>query len=155
MTEAPVAAADLPAQPALDRFDAKKIYDGDILFHGRDFQVIDAVEGISDEGIKATLKGTLDAGGQSEPWKTDPAAMDGGLQLALLWSQKVLGGASLPMAVGSLNSYASAPKKGQLQATLSGQKTSRDRAVSNIVFTDEDGAVVAELRGVETILRPN
>ena len=55
------------------------------------------------------------------------------------------------MAVGAMHAYTDAPGTGPLTATLRGSVKGRDRAVSDIVFTDTEGAVVAELRGVETI----
>ena len=130
------------------------IYDGHVLFHGTDFQVIQELDGVSQQGIQATLSGTRDIGWGEEPWHTDPAALDGGLQLALLWSKEALGGASLPMSVRSVHAYTDGPPTGPLRATLTGQVQGKDRALSDVVFTDASGDVVAELRGVETILRP-
>jgi hypothetical protein len=126
------------------------VYDGHLLFHGRDFQVIRSLDGVSKEGIAATVTGTPWKG----DWATDPAAMDGGLQLALLWTRHVLGGASLPMAVGSYHRYGVQPAPGPLHAVLRGQVMGREKALSDVVFTDSQGNVVAELRGVQTILRP-
>jgi hypothetical protein len=126
-----------------------------VLFHGRTFQVIEDLEGVSDDGIAARLTSTADAGWTSEDWQTDPAALDGGLQLALLWSARVLGGASLPMGVGSFLTYADGPTNGPLRAVLKGTKRGRDKTVADITFTDESGAVVHELKGVEAILRPD
>jgi hypothetical protein len=143
-----------PATLSLEPWSGE-IYDGDVLFHGSDFQVIRELQGIADDGIAATLNGTTKAGWTGEPWHTDPAALDGGLQLALLWSRHALGGAALPMSVGSLKTYTDGPPDGPFTATLKGEVKGRDRAVSDIVFTDQDGTVVAELTGVETILRPN
>ena len=34
-----------------------------------------------------------------EPWRTDPAAVDGAIQLAVIWAREVIGRATLPMAV--------------------------------------------------------
>jgi hypothetical protein len=147
-------ASEQPATVEMEPFKGK-VYDGKVLFHGADFQVITKMQGIGDNGIAATLNGTIDAGWTKENWQTDPAALDGGLQLALLWSQRALGGPSLPMAVGAMHAYTDAPAPGPLNATLKGAVKGRDRAISDIVFTDTEGAVVAELRGVETILLPS
>ncbi|MFO0659214.1 MAG: hypothetical protein U0165_05205 [Polyangiaceae bacterium] len=38
-------------------------------------------------------------------WRTDPAAFDGALQLALLWADRVLCGATLPMSISELRLY--------------------------------------------------
>ncbi len=143
-----------PADVALEPWGDDAIYDGHVLFHGGDFQVIRDLTGVGTDGIQATLSTTAQKGWSDENWHTDPASLDGGLQLALLWSKKALGGASLPMSLGALHAYTDGPVDGPLQATLRGTVASRERAVSDIVFTDPSGAVVAELRGVETILRP-
>jgi acyl transferase domain-containing protein len=132
-----------------------EIYDGRVLFHGQRFQVIRTVAGISDQGIDAELSSTQDAGWGDEPWLTDPAALDGGLQLALLWSDRMLGGPSLPMGVGTLRTFRTGPPDGPVQAILTGEKRGRDKTVSDIVFVDASGQVVTELRGVESIRRPD
>ena len=61
-----------PARPRLDPVDDAPIYDGTILFHGRTFQVIDALEGASDEGLAARLTSNGEAAWGHEPWRTDP-----------------------------------------------------------------------------------
>jgi hypothetical protein len=80
--------------------------------------------------------------------------MDGGLQLALLWSQHVLGGAVLPMAMGEYRSYRDGLSDGPLQGVVYGRKVQDARTVCDIAFSDASGRMVAELIGVETVLRP-
>nr|MBA2321509.1 SDR family oxidoreductase [Deltaproteobacteria bacterium] len=129
------------------------IYDGRLLFHGREFQMIDDVTGISKEGLSATMRGTDALGWSGADWQVDPAAVDGGLQMALLWTQHVLGGASLPMGVGGWHVYG-VPAPGPLKAVLRGSSVGRDKTVSDVSFVDSSGTVVAELRGVVAVLRP-
>jgi acyl transferase domain-containing protein len=138
---------------ALEPWEAP-IYDGDLLFHGERFQVIERVHGVSDDGISADVAGTLAKDWEGE-FSTDPAAFDGALQLALLYSQRVLGGASLPTAVGSLRTFSDGPARGTLRAVVHGSAKSAERALVDVVFTGEDGQVFAELSGVETHLRPS
>ena len=78
--------------------------------------MIDNVIGVGDAGIDAVLSGTA-AKEWSGQWATDPAAFDGGLQLALLWSKHVLGGATLPTAVGALKTYVDGPASGPSRVT--------------------------------------
>ena len=94
------------------------------------------------------------AGGRRDGWRTDPALLDGGLQLALVWARHVLGGASLPMAVRELRSYREGLAEGPVRCVVSARETREVRAVCDVVFTDASGAVVAELLGVETVQRP-
>ena len=131
------------------------IYDGRVLFHGHAFQVIRTLDGIDDTGIEATLTPTRDAGWGSEPWRTDPAALDGGLQLALLWSQRVLGGASLPMGLSSMKTFRDGPSTGPVRAILTGERKGSSKTLSDVVFVDSSGRVTHELRGIEAILRPD
>jgi NAD(P)-dependent dehydrogenase (short-subunit alcohol dehydrogenase family) len=130
------------------------VYDGDVLFHGADFQVIRDLE-ISNDGVAATLEGTAAKGWVEEPWQTDPAAVDGGLQLAVLWSKHMLGGAALPMGVKSFHSYTDKPPNGPYRAVLRGQVVGRDKLSADITLAENDGTLVAEIRGVDMILRPD
>jgi hypothetical protein len=123
---------------------------GDVLFHGPDFQVISSMEGVSEHGIAASLESVETMGWPGGAWRTDPALMDGGLQLALLWTQHRLGGPSLPTAVGEFHYFGAAPPTGTVHAALKGRVVSRDKVVSDVVFTGADGELLAELRGVET-----
>jgi acyl transferase domain-containing protein len=130
---------------------------GDVLFHGPSFQVIQQLGGISAEGMAATLQGTLhkkwEKSGEESQWLTDPAALDGGLQLAVLWFKNQLGGASLPLSIGTYTSYGSGLLEGPIDAVLHSETRDKNRAVATIVFS-QGGTVVAELEGVEIIRRP-
>jgi acyl transferase domain-containing protein len=143
---------DAPSAPSTDlglqTWGDRTVYDGSVLFHGPDFQVIRSIDGVSDKGIAADVAGVREAGWQS-PWCTDPLAVDGGLQLALLWSQHMLGGSSLPTAIGEVKTYAT-PAEGPLRCTLTGRRAEGQKAVADVVFHDQAGTVVAELYGVET-----
>jgi malonyl CoA-acyl carrier protein transacylase/NADP-dependent 3-hydroxy acid dehydrogenase YdfG len=151
----PPAAPPTPSTPPLEAFDAAGVYDGHVLFHGARFRVILDVEGISRAGIAGTLQGSAATGWPRDGWRTDPALLDGGLQLAVVWARHVLGGASLPMAVRELRSYREGFLEGPVHCVVSARETREVRAVSDVVFTDASGAVVAELLGVETVKRPD
>ena len=154
MTEVAVVAPASETAPTLDAWTQKTVYDGHVLFHGPSFQVIDSVQGVSRDGIVGMLSGTQKSAWPGDSWRSDAAAMDGGLQLALLWSRHVLGGAVLPMAMGEYRSYRDGLADGPLQCTVYGRKIHDARTVSDIAFTDASGRMVAELIGVETVLRP-
>jgi hypothetical protein len=155
MTQAAVAQPASEAAPALKQWTQSAVYDGHVLFHGPSFQVIDSVQGISREGIVGTLSGTKESQWPAESWRSDAAAMDGGLQLALLWSRHVLGGAVLPMAMGEYRSYRDGLTDGPVQGVVRGRKIEGAGTVCDISFSDASGQVVAELIGVETVLRPD
>ena len=137
----------------LEAWGDRPVYDGEVLFHGPDFQMIRSIDGISDQGLAAEMAGVADAGWPA-PWCTDPLAVDGGLQLAVLWCQRMLGGASLPTAIEAVRLFTDWPVDGPLRCTLTGRIAKGSRSVSDAVFHGPDGTVVAELRGVETHLLP-
>jgi hypothetical protein len=131
---------------------------GDVLFHGPDFQVIRELEGVSAEGMSATLEGTAARGwgdgATAGSWRTDVAAMDGGLQMALLWTRRVLGGASLPTGFSAFFPYQEGAAAGALRCVLRRRDATGSKAVVDLLMVDAEGAPVAEFRGVETHLLP-
>ncbi len=137
-----------PAAPAMSQY-ADAVYGGEVLFHGPAFQVISELEGVGREGTVALLRGTADVDWPAEPWHTDPAALDGGLQLALLWAAKALGGPSLPTGIAFYRAYANGPAIGPIRCVLRGQGAGA-RATCDIILVDGAGNVFAELRGVDT-----
>jgi hypothetical protein len=70
-----------------------------VLFHGEDFRVVRDVQ-LGTDGLSALLVGTHEKAWLPDTWQTDPALLDGGLQLALLWTEHALGRASLPTGLG-------------------------------------------------------
>jgi hypothetical protein len=130
-------------------------YDGGTLFHGPRFQIIKNLDGVSEGGVAATLARTSDVGWEGGGWRIDPAPLDGALQMALLWADKVLGGASLPMAVGELRLHRPTADLGTLHATLKKRDVRDSRSFSDVAFVDASGEVVAEMLGVETVRIPS
>jgi hypothetical protein len=146
-------------RPALKKWTRPEFYDGHVLFHGASLQVIQSVKGVSPEGIVGTLSGIESAPNKKawsgKAWRSDVAAMDGGLQLAVLWAEHVLGGAALPMAIGEYRSYCDGPGPGALECVVHARKVHAAGSVCDIAFIDSSGQVVAEMIGVETVLRPD
>ncbi len=153
MTDDPPTSREAPPSIAEGAWGESPVY-GDVLFHGKAFQVIEHLDGVSDEGITARLRGVKPMGWPEEPWALDVAALDGGLQLALLYTQHVLGGASLPTSIESVRSFASTPGEGPLRC-LAVRRGLRDAgATTDIVIMNESGERLAELNGVRTHLLP-
>ncbi|PRP90688.1 Polyketide synthase PksJ [Enhygromyxa salina] len=138
---------------ALGAWGDASIY-GDVLFHGRDFQVIETLDGVGADGISGTLKGVRRAGWTSEPWQVDVAALDGGLQLAVLWARERLGGATLPMGIGELHIGSAPVTEGPVKVVASCRETSAGATV-DVMLLDQAGARLSELRGAELVLRPD
>lgn len=143
-----------PATPELEPWTGFAIYDGDVLFHGEDFHVIQSLDGISPAGIAGTLVGASGMNWPAGPWCTDPAALDGGLQLAAWWTHRVLGGASLPMGISELRLYRQGLVDGPVRCLVHAGKVHGARSVCDVSFIDSTGALIAQMLGVESVLRP-
>ena len=141
-----------PAPPSLNDWGGAAIY-GDVLFHSDDFRVIRDLDGVGPDGISGTLAGVREAGWTWEDWHTDVAALDGGLQLVLLWARNQLGGAALPMGIQELRVYEPLAD-GPVRCVARCAGRGAQRGTADVVFLDTAGRLVAELRGVELVLRP-
>ncbi len=149
------APTDAVAAPTLrlDDWGGAPIY-GDVLFHADAFQVIRGLDGVGPAGISGTLAGVRTAGWAWDRWTTDVAAIDGALQLALLWARRELGGAVLPMGVRELRIDGS-PPDGPVRCVAHCVSQGRSAARADLSLCDADGRRFATLRGVELVLRPD
>ncbi|WP_440579256.1 SDR family oxidoreductase [Streptomyces sp. AC154] len=131
-------------------------YDGKVLFHGPRFQALRSVRGVSGHGAEATVAGlrALDWAGEHY-WPLDPAAVDGALQLALLWGEEVLGAVTLPMAVAECRVHRRGPVDGTVRCVVRGRKAHDTGARCDAALIDADGSVRLELIGVELVRRPS
>ncbi len=128
-------------------------YDNDVLFHGPAFQVLSDVRIYSGVGASALVDGVVNLGWPEEPWVSDPAMLDGLLQLALLWTKSLTGRPSLPTSIGMVRIHGG-PVNGQVTATLIPVAATEHRVQTTIVATDSSGAVLVELVAVDTYLLP-
>ncbi len=150
------APGDWTAPADLQPFERAEIYDGHVLFQGARFHALLSVDGRSAAGAAGTLVGLRELGwDERRPWWTDPAMIDGGLQLAVLWAEQVLGAATLPMSVDEYRVHSSGPATGRIRCVVRAGDLRDDRAGCAIGFVDEDGSVRAELLGVSLIKRPS
>jgi acyl transferase domain-containing protein/acyl carrier protein len=150
MAATPPEAPGGPADPSdLRPPDFEDPYGDDRLFHGGAFQVIRGVEGLSAAGITGTIVGTEAMGWPGGPWETDPAMLDGGLQLALLHGYHVLGGLTVPTRIGSIRVYDGRRNGAPARCVAHGRAVGSHRTVSDLAMVDEDGRLVYELRELE------
>lgn len=131
------------------------VYEGKTLFHGPRFHVLRTVHGVSEHGAEATVAGLRALDWAGGPWPLDPAAVDGALQLALLWGEAVLGAATLPMAVAECAVYRRGPVDGAVRCVVRGRKAHATGARCDAALIDADGSVLVELTGVELVRRPS
>jgi len=122
---------------------------GPVLFHGPDFQVLKGVRSVGPQGGSALVASTRDIGWIGGPFATDPAAIDGGLQMAILMGMRAVGKTSLPTGVESLTIHLDEPASGPLHCSIRSRSVSELKTVSDAIVRTEDGRLLCELRGIE------
>ncbi|MCW5840796.1 MAG: SDR family oxidoreductase, partial [Caldilinea sp.] len=128
------------------------------LFHGPAFATIEQVDRLGEQGASAELKSSRAAGWDAPrpspltPPLTDPALIDGGLQLARVWGYDRLQQLTLPTALEAFVVY----EPGLLDAGravrcyVEGKPIGQAGTRTNIWFVDaQSGAPIAEVRGLE------
>ena len=125
-------------------FDAEEAY-SKYLFHGEYLQVIKELLNVSANGASATLIGGKDLNWPYEYYLIDPALLDGGLQMQLLWGFLQSGKYSLPTYIKGITLHTTGLLKGPIHVEL--EKVSIDslKAVSNIYFFDKAGQLQYEM----------
>jgi acyl transferase domain-containing protein/NAD(P)-dependent dehydrogenase (short-subunit alcohol dehydrogenase family) len=132
----------------------------DRLFHGPLYRVIEQVVGLSDKGAVAWIRrsspglqgmGGAALSGPAARWQTDPLAIDGALQLMLLWVREKRGAGALPVALGTVRWRDNGSQR--LRVDLQVQGTSRSGTFSASFF-DPDGELVGQLEGGEYTAAP-
>ncbi|PQM50016.1 hypothetical protein C5U48_22435 [Mycolicibacter virginiensis] len=144
---AAVASAPVPA-PGNRRIDRDACYTGGALFHGSAFRVLDGVD-CAETAATAYLSGLTTVGWAGEGWATDPAAVDGCLQAALVWSYELLGRNVLPLRVGEIVRYRSGALGAGLRCVLTGGDAKTSRAVCDLDLVDADNQLVISLKRLE------
>jgi hypothetical protein len=159
--ETPGSDAGAPARPVNGNgrawpWSVRQVYDEGHLFHGPHFQVLRSLSSLSEHGGSAELTGTAEAGWGPGPWLTDPAALDGGMQLALLWALRHRQRNSLPTRLEALVLHGE-PATGLLHCDLKVRQAGRHEVLADLVFREAAGGrPVAELRGLTmTLLQPS
>ena len=76
------------------------VYGDGRLFHGPAFQTVSAIAPVTAAGVDALIAPTAHPSWPATEWATDPGAVDGALQLAILWSHAEGRGLSLPLRIG-------------------------------------------------------
>jgi acyl transferase domain-containing protein/NADP-dependent 3-hydroxy acid dehydrogenase YdfG len=154
MTERTLPLQPWPGHAGLAPWNGARIY-GDTLFHGPAFQVIDAVDGVGAEGIQGRIHGVLEAPWPASPWRTDPLAIDSALQLAMLWARQQFDLAVLPMGLGALILGERALSKGPVRVVATCRRVNGSKILADAQCLDSAGYPLAELRGMELVLRPD
>jgi len=137
------------------------IYNRERLFHGPDLHGIERVEGCSDKGIAAAVKGAPAPGNWIKKplrsnWLTDPLSIDSAFQLMILWTFERFGAGSLPCFAGRYRQFHDAfPHEGvQVVIRVTGER--EHGATADMEFLDRhSGKLVARLEDYECIVDPS
>jgi acyl transferase domain-containing protein/NAD(P)H-dependent flavin oxidoreductase YrpB (nitropropane dioxygenase family)/NAD(P)-dependent dehydrogenase (short-subunit alcohol dehydrogenase family) len=124
------------------------------LFHGPRFQCIRHIEGISKQGMIATLLPSLPgknlAGAPAGHWLLDPVVLDGGLQLALLWARNYMDITVLPSSFQGVHRFRPFPSTSSIRCYMQVvEQTARQTVIYNMLFADERGDFLGMIDRVE------
>jgi NAD(P)-dependent dehydrogenase (short-subunit alcohol dehydrogenase family) len=119
------------------------------LFHGPLLAAIEQLDAFGAAGGTGILKGLADLGWPAGDWAFDPAALDGGLQMGILWASANGRPLVLPLRIGRVDLHRPASDGGVLRCRIAARPISDKRVDFDMVFETIAGERVAELAGVE------
>ena len=163
-----------PAPAASETWPAASVAGAELygaqLFHGPAFATLLTVDRLGEQGARADLAVSRSVGWESSPqheaesdaaprpsplappWRSDPALIDGGLQLARVWGYALLKQLTLPTVIEAFVVHEAgllaADRK--VRCIVEGKPIGQAGTRSNLWFVDADnGALIAEVRGLE------
>ncbi len=154
VASAPPPAAGMWEGPA-DAVPLGSPYDGTTLFHGPRLRAIRSAPGLSAAGAEATVAGSRTLGWEGASGQVDPAAVDGCLQLAVLWAQRAGAGRTLPMSVRECRLHRPGPVEDTARCVVRAGRVDDAGATCDVALLDRDGSVRVELLGVQLVRRPD
>jgi len=129
-------------------FSVDDIYGGP-LFHGPRFAAIAQLDSVGSAGGSASIKGLRELGWPDSDWAIDPAAVDGGLQLGILWASAHGRPLVLPVRIGRAVFHQPVGDGDGLRCRVAASPVNDKRVDFDIALETIDGQLVAELEGVE------
>jgi acyl transferase domain-containing protein/NADP-dependent 3-hydroxy acid dehydrogenase YdfG len=148
----PPAAQSWPAPAGLDPLDDP--YDGTTLFHGPALRAIRGAPGVGAMGADGVIVGSRGLGWAAGFSEVDVAAIDGALQLALLWARRAGAGDTLPMGVGEFRLRRRGPVEGETRCVVRAVRADDAGAICDIALLSAYGVPYVELVGVHLVRRP-
>lgn len=139
---------------------SKSVYGDGRLFHGPDFQCIEALEVCNHANAAALVRSSpapkhMIAAPLRPAWLADPLALDAAFQLMILWSTAQRSAPSLPCALRSFRQFAAFPKTGGSRVVASITSAETPVAVADLQFFDRNGGLVALGEGYEFVVDAN
>jgi hypothetical protein len=109
---------------------------------------------IGPAGAQATVAGSRALGWEGSSRQIDPAAVDGGLQLAVLWARQAGAGRTLPMAIGECRVHRPGAVEAEVRCVVVARRADEFSAACDVALIDPDGSPRVELLGVQLVRRP-
>jgi hypothetical protein len=132
---------------------AAELYGPATLFHGAHFQVLKSVDGISATHARATLVSPRETGWDGA-WLCEPAALDGALQLAVLFGIHRGPGMTLPMRIDRVV-YRPEREPGLFHCDFVERRRTHEGLLCDLSLSSTSGTRVIDLLGVELFVLPN
>jgi hypothetical protein len=129
-------------------------YDGVTLFHGPRFQAIRSDPAVGPAGAQCTVVGSRVLGWEKSSRHLDQAAVDGGLQLAVLWARQAGAGSTLPMAIAECRVHRAGVLEAEARCVVVARRADEFTASCDVALIDPDGSPRVELLGVQLVRRP-
>ena len=138
---------------------SEKVYGDGRLFHGPDFQCIEALEVCNPTNAAALVRSApapkqMIAQPLRPVWLADPLALDAAFQLMILWSTAQRAAPSLPCALRSFRQFAAFPKTGGSRVVARVTSAETPVAVADLQFFDRAGGLLALGEGYEFVVDP-
>ncbi|MFM9970033.1 MAG: SDR family NAD(P)-dependent oxidoreductase [Burkholderiales bacterium] len=132
-------------------------YTRGVLFHGADLHGIQSVEGCTELGVAATVKGAPSPRSWIKnplrgTWIADPLALDSAFQMMILWSSAHRAAPSLPSALARYRQFVSAFPKNGCRVVIGVALGITAMAVATIEFLDDRGNLLAAAEGCECVV---
>ncbi len=121
----------------------------EVLFHRPPFASIQSLDRVFDDSASGELAGLRTAGWPDADWCSDPALIDGGLQLACVWGRHVLGGVPLPTSVGAFDLYRAGPVDSPVRCVLLGRRAGQRKVIVELAYLTATGDLLATIRNLE------
>jgi malonyl CoA-acyl carrier protein transacylase/NADP-dependent 3-hydroxy acid dehydrogenase YdfG len=129
-------------------------YDGAALFHGASLRALRGAPGVGPLGAEAVVVGSGALGWDGSPGEVDVAALDGVLQLAVLWARHAGAGVTLPMGIGECRVYRRGLLFAESRCVVRAVRVDESGAVCDAALLDPDGTTRLELAGIQLVRRP-
>jgi hypothetical protein len=141
---------------AAKRLAVEKAYD-EWLFHGPVFQVIEKIDGLSEEGVLSNVRSTSPAewlpsvASATDRWVFEPALIDAAAQVAILWANMFRDESCLPAKYGRVVRYRDQLPRQLIMDFERVESKDPSYIAANVYFCDKDGSVVLAVEELECI----